>query len=154
MYDLTEMAEQARARLPDMFRTAARDVALRVVDWPSPDMLRDLGIADPLSLTGLYEGIPLTEKSVVHQPVGPDVIWLFREPILTEWRERGDVTLEELVTHVLVHELAHHFGWSDSEIAGIDRWWECAGKRPRIGSGTATAKIRENVSRAKHPVEL
>ena len=124
MVDLGEMAERARAHLPEPFRSLARDVVLRVVEWPEPGMLRDLGMSDPLALTGLYEGIPLTEKSVADQPIGPDVIWLFRAPILAEWRARGDVVLEELVTHVLVHEFAHHFGWSDEDIATIDRWWE------------------------------
>ena len=54
----------------------------------------------------------------------PDVIWLFRRPILDEWAERGNVSIAELVSHVVVHELAHHFGWSDDQIAVIDRWWE------------------------------
>jgi len=123
MDELAEMAERARAGLPEAFRSAARNVVLRVVDWPATEMLGALGISDPLELTGLYEGIPLTEKSVADQPLGPDVIWLFREPILAEWRERGDVALEDLVTHVLVHEFAHHFGWSDGDIASIDQWW-------------------------------
>ena len=79
---------------------------------------------DPLELTGLYDGIPVTQKSVTDQPMGPDTVWLFREPILAEWRERGDVELADLVAHVLVHEFAHHFGWSDADIATIDRWWE------------------------------
>ncbi|MEM1268240.1 MAG: metallopeptidase family protein, partial [Pseudomonadota bacterium] len=75
-------------------------------------------------LTGLYEGTPLTEKSVLDVSPEPDVIWLFREPILAEWRERGDVSLADLVGHILVHELAHHLGWSDDDIAAIDAWWE------------------------------
>jgi predicted Zn-dependent protease with MMP-like domain len=81
-------------------------------------------VTDPLVLTGLYEGVPLTEKSYFDQPTGPDVIWLFRRPILHEWRARKAVSLSELVAHVFVHELAHHFGWSDSDIAEIDRWWD------------------------------
>ena len=87
-------------------------------------MLDELGIEDPLDLTGLYDGIPLTEKSVMDPGYGPDVVWLFREPILDEWRERGNVDLADLVAHVTVHEFAHHFGWSDDDIATIDRWWE------------------------------
>jgi predicted Zn-dependent protease with MMP-like domain len=66
----------------------------------------------------------LTEKSVFDTPEAPDIIWLFRRPILDEWAARGDVGLAELVGHVLVHELAHHFGWSDGDIAAIDPWWE------------------------------
>ncbi|MEM8825050.1 MAG: metallopeptidase family protein, partial [Pseudomonadota bacterium] len=70
-----------------------------------------------------YEGVALTERSVEH-PEPPSVITLFRRPILDEWAARGNVTLEELVTHVTVHEFAHHFGWSDDDVATIDRWWE------------------------------
>lgn len=114
----------ALERLPEPYRALARAVAINVADWPDPAMLEDLGMTDPLELTGLYEGIPLTEKSTMDQPVAPDVIWLFQEPILAEWRDRGDVELADLVSHVLVHELAHHFGWTDAQIAEIDRWWE------------------------------
>ena len=72
----------------------------------------------------LFDGIPLTEKSVSEPQHFPDTVWLFRRAILDEWVERGNVTLTELVAHVVVHELAHHFGWSDEDVARIDRWWE------------------------------
>lgn len=117
-------ALQAVDGLPAPFRAAAAAVAVQVADWPTDEMLRDLDIDDPLDLTGLYEGTPITLKSVWDQPIGPDVVWLFARPILHEWRERGNVTLQDLVTHVTVHEFAHHFGWSDDDIASIDRWWE------------------------------
>ena len=58
------------------------------------------------------------------QPAQPDIIWLYRRPLLDEWALRGNVTLGELVAHVVTHEMAHHFGWSDDDIASIDRWWE------------------------------
>ena len=118
------LAHAAIAGLPDAFQTTARAVALRIEDFVSDDHLEEMGLEDPYELTGLYQGIPLTEKSVVDQPMAPDVIWLFRRPILDEWAERGDICLADLVTHVLVHELAHHFGWSDDDIAAIDPWWE------------------------------
>lgn len=118
------LARAALAALPAPFDAAGRDVALRVEDFASDAMLDDLGMDDPFALTGLYDGIPLTEKSVMDQPGGPDVIWLFRRAILDEWVGRGDIALGDLVTHVLVHELAHHMGWSDDDIAAIDRWWE------------------------------
>lgn len=118
------IAEQALLALPEPYRQAAMQVALRIEDFASLDMLDDLGIDTPFELTGLYEGIPLTEKSVMDQPMGPDVIWLFRRAILEEWTDRGDIPLGSLIAHVLVHELAHHFGWSDDDIARIDRWWE------------------------------
>ncbi len=109
--------------LPAPFGDAARLVAVRIEDFASEAMLRDVETDDPFSLTGVYEGIPLTEKSVMDQPAQPDVIWLFRRPILEEWIERADITLSALVAHVYIHELAHHFGWSDAEIAAIDEWW-------------------------------
>lgn len=122
--EIEALAQAARAALPAEIRAAAADVIVQVVDWPDAQMLQDLDIRDPIQLTGLYDGIPLTEKSAFDQPFGPDVIWLFREPILAEWRDRGDVDLADLVAHVLIHEFAHHFGWSDADIATIDRWWE------------------------------
>jgi predicted Zn-dependent protease with MMP-like domain len=116
------LAFQAINELPEAYRGAAMGIALRVEDFASDSVLSDLGVSDPFELTGLYEGIPLTERSVMDQPTQPDVIWLFRRPILDEWVERGDVTLAHLVAHVLIHELAHHFGWTDDELAAIAPW--------------------------------
>ena len=121
---MEEMARGALAALHDTFAKGAAGIALRVVDLADDDMLDSLEMDDPYALTGLYDGIPLTEKSVMDQPMGPDTIWLFRRAILDEWIARGDIALGDLVAHVLVHELAHHFGWSDADIARIDRWWE------------------------------
>ena len=117
------IANDTVSSLPKPFRTAAGAVLLRVAEWPLPDMLDDLGITDPRDLTGLYEGIPTTEKSVLDPAPPPDVVWLFRQPILAEWRNRGDVALDELIAHVVIHEFAHDFGWTDEEIAVIDQWW-------------------------------
>jgi predicted Zn-dependent protease with MMP-like domain len=118
------LARETIATLPEPWRGPATLVVLRVEDFPADEMLEALGLHDAFELTGLYEGTPLTEKSVSDQPTHPDLIWLFRRPILDEWAERGDVSIGDMVTHVLIHELAHHFGWSDEEIAAIDRWWE------------------------------
>jgi len=118
------LVEAAQAALPAAFRGAAAGVAVRVEDFAPDQVLDEMEIADPFDLTGLYDGTPLTEKSVFDQPDRPDTIWLFRRPILDEWAGRGDVALGELVTHVYVHELAHHLGWSDADIALVDRWWE------------------------------
>lgn len=121
--DLEEMARSVVEALPENFRGRAKEVALRVEEFASDEMLESLGMDDPLELTGLYDGIPLTERSVADQPERPDAIWLFRRAIIEEWVERGNVTLSELVTNVMVHELAHHFGWSDDDIASVDEWW-------------------------------
>jgi predicted Zn-dependent protease with MMP-like domain len=122
--EIEDMARAAIASLPEAYRAAAAAVALRVEDFAAEEMLDDLGIDDVFELTGLYDGVPLTEKSVMDQPDRPDAIWLFRRAILDEWAARGDIALYDLVAHVYIHELAHHFGWSDEEIAAIDRWWE------------------------------
>jgi predicted Zn-dependent protease with MMP-like domain len=121
---IEQLAREAVIALPEPFRAAATQIVLRVEDFASEEVIEALGCDGPYDLTGLYEGIPLTEKSVSHQPLHPDIIWLFRKPILDEWIERGDVSLAEMVTHVMIHELAHHFGWSDEDIAAIDPWWE------------------------------
>lgn len=122
--DIAAEAEKAREALPEPFRSHARAVALRVEDFAADDVLTEMGIDIAFELTGLYDGIPLTERSVMDQPERPDTVWLFRRPILDEWVERGNVSLSALVAHVLVHEFAHHFGWSDDDIAAVDPWWE------------------------------
>ena len=121
---ILDLARAAVEALPDPYRIAALEVALRIEDFADADLLEALQIEDPYELTGLYDGVPLTEKSLSDPAPHIDQIFLFRRPILEEWIERGNVSLAELVTHVLVHELAHHFGWSDAEIARIDPWWE------------------------------
>lgn len=121
---IEQIAHGAVASLPEPWRAAATHVALRIEDFAPDEILEAMGCDSPYDLTGLYEGIPLTEKSVTDQPQHPDAVWLFRRPILDEWVDRGDVSLAELVTHVVIHEFAHHFGWSDADIAAIDPWWE------------------------------
>jgi predicted Zn-dependent protease with MMP-like domain len=121
---IEEIALDTVAALPAPFAAGARGVVLQVEDMPDARMLADLDIDDPLELTGLYEGVPMTHKSAAYPEPWPDTVWLFRQPILAELTTRDDVTLEELVAHVTIHEFAHHFGWSDDDIATIDRWWE------------------------------
>ncbi len=121
---IEQLAHDAVSTLPAPYRAAATAIRLRIEDFAPDELLEAMDLSDPFELTGLYEGTPLTEKSVSDQPLGPDVIWLFRRPILDEWAERGDVSIADLVTHVLIHELAHHFGWTDEDIAKVDPWWE------------------------------
>ncbi len=122
--EIEALADAARASLPEPFRSAVAGIRIRVEDFAPEEILDEMGIEDPFELTGLYDGTPLTEASVMDQPDGPPTVWLFRRAILDEWIDRGDVTLRALVTHVLVHEIAHHLGWSDERIAAIDPWWE------------------------------
>ncbi|MCV2446868.1 MULTISPECIES: metallopeptidase family protein [Paracoccus] len=121
---IEELAREAIAALPPEFAGPARAVVLRVEEFAGEEFLDELQIDDPLELTGLYDGVPMTEKSASEPQHFPDTVWLFRRAILDEWASRGDVTLGQLVAHVVVHEFAHHFGWSDDDIAAIDRWWE------------------------------
>ncbi len=121
---IEELARDAISTLPHPWREPATGLVLRVVDFAPDEVLEEMGLEDPFELTGLYDGVPLTEKSVMDQATKPDAVWLFRRAILEEWIERGDVGLGDLVAHVVVHELAHHFGWSDEDIASIDPWWE------------------------------
>ncbi|AUH64418.1 metallopeptidase family protein [Paracoccus zhejiangensis] len=122
--EIEAMARAAMAALPEAFTAHAQNVAVQVAEFAPEEVLDELQVDDAFELTGLYEGIPLTEKSFADQPGSPDIIWLFRRAILDEWASRGNVTLGDLVGHIVVHELAHHFGWSDEDIATIDRWWE------------------------------
>jgi predicted Zn-dependent protease with MMP-like domain len=119
--DLAELAEAAFAALPDAFRALAGEVIFRVDDFPDAEVLADLEIEDPFELTGLYHGVDLARRSVMDPAPHPSMVFLYRRPILDEWAERGDVTLADLVTHVLVHEIGHHFGLSDDDIEAIER---------------------------------
>lgn len=118
--DLADLAERAFAELPDGFRRLAGEVVFRVDDFASEEILEDMGIQDPFELTGLYSGVSLADRSGFGAEAEPSRVFLYRRPILDEWAERGDVTLEELVTHVLVHEIGHHFGLSDPDIEAIE----------------------------------
>ena len=109
-------AEKCFADLPDFMRKAAGDVRIIVMDYAEEETLDEMQIDDALELTGLYVGMPLTIESVTNPFEYRPLVYLYRLPILFEWAARGDVTVEELVTHVFIHELGHHFGWSDEEM--------------------------------------
>lgn len=109
-------AEKCFAGLPDFMRKAAGDVRIIIMDYAEDAILDEMEIDDALELTGLYTGVPLTLESVTNPSEHRPLIYLYRVPILFEWAARGDVTIEELVSHVFIHELGHHFGWSDEEM--------------------------------------
>ena len=95
-------------------------MVLRVEEFADDETLADLGIEDPFELTGVYEGLPVGQKDSGVSGTLPDRIRLFRAPILDEWIERGDETLEHLVAHVMIHEVGHHFGLSDEDMHGLE----------------------------------
>lgn len=118
--EFARLAEAALARLPETFRQAAGDVEIRVLDFADEDTLEEMGIEDPFELTGLYHGVDLRNRSVLDPNPTASMVFLYRRPILDEWAERGDVRLSDLIEHVLIHEIGHHFGLSDDDIDAIE----------------------------------
>jgi predicted Zn-dependent protease with MMP-like domain len=118
--DFAAIAEAAFAALPAQFRAMTGEVVVRIEDFAGEDVLDEMGIEDAFELTGLYQGVDLTRRSLSDPSGQASMVFLYRRPILDEWAERGDVTLGELINHVLVHEIGHHFGLSDEAIEAID----------------------------------
>lgn len=118
--DFEELAAAAFERLPAEFRERSADLLIRVEDFATDDVLQSLGIASPLDLLGLYHGVSLDHRSVMDLPRQPDMVFLYRRAILEEWAEGGE-TLGDLITHVLVHEIGHHFGFSDADMEHIEQ---------------------------------
>lgn len=113
--DIAALAAAGLDGLEEPFRTHAARVPVKVEDFADEETLRQLGIENEWELTGLYSGAAMTGEYESSPSPQPPVVHLYRMPILAEWMET-DVTLEELVAHVVVHELGHHFGWSDEEM--------------------------------------
>lgn len=113
------LAARAWDGLPSEFRDMARDVVIRVIDFAPDEVLEELGCESPFDLMGLYQGVSLSHKGVMDTPREPDMVFLYRRAILDFWAE-GEDTLGHLVTHVLVHEIGHHFGLSDDDMAAIE----------------------------------
>lgn len=117
--EIARMAQAALDTLEEPFRSQARAVSIRIEDLADPETLEALHIDDPFELTGLYSGVALTLETVSSPSTIPPVVWLYRLAMLDEWMQRGDIELEDLVAHVLIHELGHHFGWSDEEMDAL-----------------------------------
>jgi predicted Zn-dependent protease with MMP-like domain len=117
--EMMEIAEAALAALPAQFLKQLRNVAIRVEEFADDRILSEMGIDNPFDLSGLYHGVPLIHQSVSDVRAMPELIYLYRQPILAEWCET-DEDLTHLVRHVLIHEIGHHFGYSDEELEAIE----------------------------------
>ena len=117
--EIERLAEAAIARMPEHFRVHLQDVVLQVDDFPDDEVLAQFETDDPFAISGLYTGRPIGEQSSMLSGELPAMIHLYRRPLLDEWAETG-VSLEALVTHVLVHEVGHHFGFSDADMHAIE----------------------------------
>jgi predicted Zn-dependent protease with MMP-like domain len=112
-------ARRVMARLPAVFRRELADVVLRIEEFAAPDQLAAVGIEDRWDLTGLYEGVALTDRSQWDTEVMPPVITLFRQPLLAEMEETG-TSFTALIRHVVIHEAGHHFGLSDEDMHALE----------------------------------
>jgi len=113
------IADAAYRRLPERFRALTGDLLIRIEDFPTDEVLDSLDIASPFDLLGLYSGVDLARKSVMDVSALPDMVFLYRRPILDYWAEHEE-PLGHIVTHVLVHEIGHHFGLSDADMEHIE----------------------------------
>ncbi|HEV7343451.1 MAG TPA: metallopeptidase family protein [Sphingopyxis sp.] len=113
------MAEVALDTMPAVFLPHIQGVVIAIEEFADDEVLKSLDIEHPYDLTGLYEGRPLTERSVSESGGMPDRVTLYRIPILVEWIETGE-RLDRLVRHVLIHEIGHHFGFSDDDMHALE----------------------------------
>lgn len=117
--DIEALAEDAYRRLPEHFRALCEGLVIRVEDFPTEEVLDTMGAESEFDLLGLFQGVGLPFRSEAAPVQMPNMIWLYRRPILDYWTEHEE-TLDHLVTHVLVHEIGHHFGLSDEDMEAIE----------------------------------
>ena len=117
--DVEALAASAWDRLPHEFRKLCGDLVIRVEDFALDEVLDELELESPFDLMGLYQGTSLARQSVSDVPQGPNMVFLYRRAILDYWAEHEE-TLGDIVTHVLVHEIGHHFGLSDDDMYAIE----------------------------------
>ena len=114
------MARSAFATLPQTFRDLCGEVLIRIEDFPTDEVLDAMKIESPFDLLGLYHGVDLARQSVMDITAMPEMVFLYRRPILDYWAEHDD-TLGEIIAHVLIHEIGHHFGLSDADMEHIEQ---------------------------------
>ncbi len=117
--EIEELASRAFAQIPRQFRRHLGAVVIRVEDFPDEATERAMGLRSPFDILGLYRGVAVPHKSVIDPRPHIDMIYLYRQPILAYWQRSGE-DLARLVRHVLIHEIGHHFGFSDADMARIE----------------------------------
>ena len=117
--DIEAIARHTLERLPSPFAESLGDIVLLVEPVADVETARSVGLRHPMDLSGLYQGIPLNERSVEHSGTLPERITLYSRPILEEWRSTR-VSLDRLVSHILIHEVGHHFGFSDDDMHALE----------------------------------
>ena len=117
--DIEAIARRTLDRLPSPFAESLDDIVLLIEEVASPDTARSLGLNHPMQLSGLYQGVPLNHQSVQQSGMLPERITLYRRPILAEWQSTR-FSLEQLVSHIVIHEVGHHFGFSDDDMHALE----------------------------------
>ena len=117
--DIEKIAAEAYRTIPAVLRARADEVRIRVEEFPDAEVMRDMALETPFDLLGLYHGVPFGDKSVSDVRHDIDMIFLYRRPLLDYWVESGE-RLEDVVRHVLIHEIGHHFGFSDDDMERIE----------------------------------
>jgi predicted Zn-dependent protease with MMP-like domain len=117
--DIDAIARRTLQRLPSPFAESLGDIVLQVVPVADAETARQLGLDHPMQLSGLYEGVSLNHRSVDQSGTLPERVTLFSRPILAEWRSTR-VSLEQLVSHIVIHEIGHHFGFSDDDMHALE----------------------------------
>lgn len=117
--DIEAMAAAALRTIPQMLRRRVKDVVIRIAEFPDDETLAEMRLDSPFELLGLYRGVSLLDKSVHDVANDVDMIFLYRRPLLDYWCEEN-IALDQLVRHVLIHEIGHHFGFSDADMERIE----------------------------------
>ena len=116
---MQQMAEAVLASLPEQFRLETGEIVMQVEDFATPEQLASVDLDNKWELSGLYEGVALPDRSIWESHRMPARIWLFRQPLIAEWRDTG-VRMDDLVRHVVIHEAGHHFGFSDEDMHALE----------------------------------
>jgi predicted Zn-dependent protease with MMP-like domain len=117
--DIDAIARRTLASLPEPFSTSLSDILLLVEDLADAETIRSLGLKHPMQLSGLYQGVPLNRQSVLQSGMLPERVTLYSRPLLAEWQSTR-FSLDQIVAHVVIHEIGHHFGFSDDDMHALE----------------------------------